>query len=76
MQAFKKLMPSDERLGKTYTEWMRRAEEEARAGDEAVKQVIVAPEEFRVYCLQLGQVPNYSVLDALAAKKAREVGRD
>lgn len=42
------------------------------AGAEAVKEVIVKPDEFEMYCLQLGQIPNYSVLEALAAKKARE----
>jgi hypothetical protein len=71
-QAFKKLMPNDERLGKTYEEWIRRRGEEGRAGAEAAKPVTIRPEEFEVYCLQLGQVPNYSVLEALAAKKERE----
>lgn len=56
-QAFKKLMPNDERLGKTYREWTRRGQEDTRASVEPVKQVAVTPEEFEVYCLQLGQVP-------------------
>jgi hypothetical protein len=72
-QAFKKLMPNDERLGKTYKEWIqRRAEADAGAGIAGMKQVTVKPEEFEMYCLQLRQIPNYSVLEALAAKKARE----
>jgi hypothetical protein len=68
-QAFKKLMPNDERLGKAYTEWIRRRAAEA---SEATRVVTIRPEEFEVYCLQLGQVPNYSVLEALAATKARD----
>jgi hypothetical protein len=71
-QAFKKLMPNDERLGKTYKEWIRRRSEEERASGEAGRLVTIRPQEFEVYCLQLGQVPNYSVLEALAAKKAKE----
>lgn len=65
-------MPNDGRLGKTYEEWKQRRVEDLGAGAEAVKEVIVKPDEFEMYCLQLGQIPNYSVLEALAAKKARE----
>jgi hypothetical protein len=71
-EAFRKLMPTDERLGKTYNEWIQRRAEDMRAGRKAVKEVIVKPDEFEMYCLQLGQIPNYSVLEALAVKKARE----
>jgi hypothetical protein len=71
-EAFNKLMPNDERLGKTYEEWKQRRVEDVGPGAEAVKEVIVKPDELEMYCLQLGQIPNYSVLEALAAKKARE----
>jgi hypothetical protein len=42
------------------------------ASGEATKFVTIRPEEFEMYCLQLGQVPNYSVLEAFATLKARE----
>jgi hypothetical protein len=71
-QAFKRLMPNDERLGRTYKEWIRLRAEQARVGGEAAKQVTIKPEEFEMYCLQLGQIPNYFVLEALAVKKAAE----
>lgn len=61
--AFRKLMPKDERLGETHSDELARRE---------TTQVAVTPDEFESYCLQLGQVPSYSVLEALAAKKARE----
>ena len=69
--AFRKLMPNDERLGKTYNEWTQRRAEEARLSGETGRVVTVTPEEFEMYCLQLGQAPNYSVLDALAVRKVR-----
>lgn len=68
--AFLKLMPKDERLGKTYSEWMLRHSDELARRE--TKQVAVTPEEFESYCLQLGQIPSYYVLEAFAAKKARE----
>ena len=68
--AFRKLMPKDERLGETYGEWMLRHSDELARRE--TTQVAVTPDEFESYCLQLGQVPSYSVLEALAAKKVRE----
>jgi hypothetical protein len=71
-ETFKKLMPKDQRLGKTYGEWIARRAEEAKASSVPLTEVTVTPEEFEVYCVQLAQVPNYFVLETLAAKKARE----
>lgn len=69
--AFQKLMPNDERVRGTYKEWKQRRDEDVRAGGGTATQVTVTPKEFEVYCLQLGQVPNYSVLQALGTAKAR-----
>lgn len=69
---FKALMPAEEKLGKNYAEWMqRRFQEDSRPG-ESVTSIAVYPEEFRLYCLQIGQKPSYSVLEAFASSKARE----
>ena len=69
---FKALMPSDGNLGKNYSEWMkRRLQEDSRPG-ERVKNITVRPEDFRLYCVQIGQQPNYSVLEAFAVSKSRD----
>ena len=69
--AFRKLMPKEEQLGKTYGEWMARHSDELARPE--TKQVTVTPDEFQSYCVQLGQLPSYSVLEAFAAKKARDI---
>jgi hypothetical protein len=54
---FKALMPSEEKLGKDCSAWIkRRLEEDSRSG-ESVKNVTVPPEDFRLYCVQIGQKP-------------------
>jgi hypothetical protein len=69
--AFKLLMPGEERLRKSYSELVKhRLEEDSRPGTENVTAVTVYPEEFRLYCLQIGQQPSYSVLEAYAARKS------
>jgi hypothetical protein len=69
---FKKLMPVDERLGRTYAEWelRRRAEDSANGG---MQRVTVRPDDFQLYCLQIGQKPSYFMLEAFAAKKAIDI---
>jgi hypothetical protein len=71
-EAFQKLMPSEQRLGRTYGGWVDERAKAMPASGEATKFVTIRPEEFEMYCLQLGQVPNYSVLEAFATLKARE----
>jgi hypothetical protein len=69
---FKALMPSEERLVKDYSAWIRRRfEEESRSG-ERVENITVRPDELRLYCVQIGQKPTYSVLEAFAERKSRE----
>jgi hypothetical protein len=68
---FKALMPNEQRLEKTYSAWkQRRLQEDSRSGEE-VKTITIHPAEFELYCLQIGQRPNYSVLEAYAVIKAR-----
>lgn len=73
---FKVLMPKEERLGKTYEEWRRRRlEEDSRAGVSGKTMTVSPdPEEFRLYCIQIGLAPSYHVLQAFAVKKAQERG--
>jgi hypothetical protein len=59
-------MPNEPRLGATHREWKR------LAAADSDKAVTVYPEEFRLYCLQIGQMPGYFVLEAFAAKKAKD----
>jgi hypothetical protein len=68
---FKELMPTEEKLGKDYGDWLkRRLQEDSRPGVD-VTNVTVYPEEFRLYCIAIGQKPNYYVLEAFAASKER-----
>ena len=68
---FRALMPTEERLGESYAHWLqRRLEEDSRPG-EPVTHVVVHPDEFGLYCLQLGQKPGYHMLEVFAATKAR-----
>ncbi len=70
--AFRRLIPDDERLPATYDEWVkRRADEDAQseARGEIVKQVVIHSEEFGAHCLANGQEPSYSILEALAAEQ-------
>jgi hypothetical protein len=66
-EAFKKIMPDEPRLGADYREWRRAATESA-----SDKAVTVYPEEFRLYCVQIGQFPSYFVLEAFAVKKGKD----
>jgi hypothetical protein len=71
--AFVRLIPGDERLPRSYDEWLRRsahlaAESDAR-GDN-VRAVAIHSEEFAYYCLAKGgRDPTYALLEELAAEK-------
>lgn len=67
---FKKLMPKELRLGKTYQEWTERRRADDMIATGQVQHVIVRPEEFESYCAEAGRKPNYFMLEALAVKKA------
>jgi hypothetical protein len=69
---FKALLPNEERLGKNYSEWVKRRADEDSLYPEGVTNVTVLPEDFRLYCLQISQRPSYSVLEAFAVSKSRE----
>jgi len=68
--AFKKLMPNDVRLGKTYEEWKQRCHGEDMIASGGVQRVTVRPEEFGLYCAQARQKPSYYMLEAFAVKKS------
>jgi len=64
-------MPTEERLGTDYASWMeRRLLEHSRPGGK-VTNITVYPEEFRLYCIAIGQKPSYYVLEAFASSKDR-----
>lgn len=67
-EAFKALMPNEERLGANHEEWKQRTTAHAASS----KRITVHPEEFNLYCVQIGQRPSYFVLEAFAVKKAGE----
>lgn len=69
---FKALLPNEERLGKNYSDWIKRRADEDSSYPEGVRNITVLPEDFRLYCLQIGQRPSYSVLEAFAVSKSRE----
>jgi hypothetical protein len=72
-QAFKRLMPKDERLPPTYEEWKTRsdADNAKRARGHALKEIVVHPKDFAEYCGSIGQAPSYFVLDAFASSIGR-----
>jgi hypothetical protein len=72
--AFRKLMPGDVRLGKTYAEWKERRRGEDLMATGGVQRVLVRPEEFRSYCVEARRKPSYYALEALAVKKALSKG--
>ena len=70
--AFVRLIPGDERLPRSYGEWVKRcarsaAERDARG--EKVKEVVIHSEEFAYYCQARGREPSYGMLEELAAEK-------
>ena len=70
--AFRKLMPNDVRLGKTYEEWKERRRGEDLMATGAVEHVTVRPEEFESYCAEARRKPSYFMLQAFAVKKSME----
>jgi hypothetical protein len=67
--AFRKLMPTEVRLGKTYEEWKKRRHGEDMLATGGVQRVTVRPEEFAAYCAQIRRKPTYYALEAFAVKK-------
>jgi hypothetical protein len=70
--AFTRLIPGDERVPRSYEEWLKRSARlaaESGARGENVRTVVIHSEEFAYYCLAKGADPSYALLEALAAEK-------